>query len=159
MSTRAVLHQCLLMGLQGVCIDTLLAEAFELLLPRSNQPCPMLRSRHHSSHRLERYSEGMVPHSLQARSTPASPDILRTPPVNHPPKPSFMFAQGQHPNQLLPPRRVQKLATQVSRVQQRVDPVDFHMSVRPCLLKPKAPDLKMMIELPNAFAIRNASCR
>ena len=43
----------------------------------------MRRSRRHSSHRLKRYCEGMVPQSREARSTPASPDILRTPPVHH----------------------------------------------------------------------------
>ena len=105
-----------------------LAEAFELLMPRSKQPSPILRSRRHSSFRLKPYWEDMVPHSV-AQSMPALPDILRTPPVRQPLKPSFMFAQGLHPNQLLPPRRVQKLGAQAC-VQQRVDPVDCHLSVR-----------------------------
>ena len=34
----------------------------------------------------------------------------------------------------LPPRRVPKLGAQVCRVLQRVDPVDFHLSARQCLL-------------------------
>ena len=81
-----------------------------------------VRSRRRSSYCLQRNNpanvststfHGMVTHSLEARSTSAPQDILRTPPVHHSLKPFLVFAQGQH------------RCSQVCRVQQRVDPVDF----------------------------------
>ena len=94
MPTRAVLRQCLVDG----SMENLRQHPSWLkplsFMPRSNQPSPMPRSRRHSSYRLKRYCEGMVPRSLEARSTPASPDILRTPPVHQSLKPSFEIRAG-----------------------------------------------------------------
>ena len=122
------------------------------------------RSRHHFRRCPRRYNapadststfHDMAPHSLEARSTSttASRDILRTPPVHRSLKPSHMFAQRMHSNQLLPSCRVQKLRSQVCSTRQRAVPVDFHLSVRPG----ESSDLKML-ELPNTYGLGTASC-
>ena len=74
-------------------------------------------------------------HFLEVRSTSRSTsDILRTPPVHHSLKPSLVFAQREHSNQLPPSCRVQKLLPQVCSIQLCVDPVNFHLSIHSGLL-------------------------
>ena len=86
-----------------------------------------VRSRRHSRYCPRRYNpatdststfHGMAPHSPEARSTSTSTsrDIPRTPPVHHSLKPSLMFAQRLHSNQLLPSCRVQKLRSPVCSI-------------------------------------------
>ena len=103
---RKPLHFCSLQPSKSPRQHPSLAEAFKLHLPRSNQPSPTPALSPPSQAVLRRHG---------ARPTPAMLGILRTRPVHHSLNPPFDVYQGQHPNQQLPPRRVQKLGAQVYR--------------------------------------------
>ena len=92
---------------------------------------------------------------LEARSTPASLDILRTPPVNHFAQAFFRARAVAAFQSAASAARAPNLGAQVCRIQQRVEPGDFHLSARPRRLLPKTTDPKML-ELSKAFAVRNS---
>ena len=97
----------------------LLAEAFKLHLPRSNQPSPTL----HSRRRPKWYCEGMVHDPRQRCSA------------------SFALVQSTIRSSLLsmstrssiPINNFRRAACK-NLVPKSTDPIDLHLSVRPCLL-------------------------